>query len=108
MSFSIPKFDYLEPVSFNVQPAEVLFVEVFCGTAGVSRAVQETGLSIMPIDRVSKTNRVSVACLDLTKPQDQRIFLERLAFANVGAAHLAPPCGKDPFRQPSLTCPRSP
>ena len=40
-----------------------------------------------------QTHSVSVVCLDLTKQQDQRILFECLAFANVGAAHVAPPCG---------------
>ena len=93
MCFSMPNLECLEPVSFAVQPAEVLFVEVFCGAAGLSKAAQASGLSVMPIDRVSKTHSVSVVCLDFTKPQDQRILFECLAFANVGAAHIAPPCG---------------
>ena len=54
----MPNLECLEPVSFAVQPAEVLFVEVFCGAAGLSKAAQASGLSVMPIDRVSKTHSV--------------------------------------------------
>ena len=59
MTFSMPNLECLEAVSFAVQPAEVLFVEVFCRAAGLSKAAQASGLSVMPIDRVSNTQCVS-------------------------------------------------
>ncbi|CAE7891087.1 unnamed protein product, partial [Symbiodinium necroappetens] len=48
-------------------PAELLFVELFCGSARLSKAVAEADLNVLAIDKVAK--------------------------ANVGSLHIAPPCG---------------
>ena len=89
----VPELNSLEQVNFSVRPAELLFVELFCGSARLSKAVAEADLNVLAIDKVAKARQVSVTCLDLTTTDHQKVLFECLCKANVGSLHIAPPCG---------------
>ena len=85
----VPKFSGLPKVDLF---EEVLILETFCGTAGLSQAVQDFGLSILAIDHECKAP-IHVTRMDLTSPEQQKVFLECVCFSKIGAGHFAPPCG---------------
>lgn len=89
----VPALKTLEPINFSVKPAELIFVEMFCGTARLSKAVAEAGLNVLAIDKVACARKVSVTCLDLTTADHQKVLFECLCKANVASLHIAPPCG---------------
>ena len=71
-----------------------LFVEVFCGTGGLTANIKALGFQGIGIDSsVSTSCKSPVLKLDLTKPTGQQILWEVLKRPNICGVHLAPPCG---------------
>ena len=72
-----------------------MFLEIFCGTAGVSGAMKRKGTeNVVPIDRyVPKAPKASVTKLDLTKRDHQLLVLDWIRQPDTIGVMLAPPCG---------------
>ena len=71
-----------------------LFVEIFCGTGGLTANIKALGVQGIGIDSsVSTACKSPVLKLDLTKSSGQQILWEVLNRPNICGVHLAPPCG---------------
>lgn len=75
---------------------EVMFLEIFAGTARLSRAVRDVGMSAMAIDKDSqRAQSVHIATYDLNEP-DQVAALSDFIVKHshiILWAHFAPSCG---------------
>ena len=77
----------------TVQPQPgSLFLELFAGTAGVSKAFSRVGFQVLAVDSV-KPQGVPALALDLTKASSQKLVLDLVQSKRLAAVHLAPPCG---------------
>ena len=67
-------------------------LETFCGTAGLSQAVQDYfGLSILALDHECKAP-IHTIRMDLTSSEQQKVFLECVCFSNgTPPPSVAPP-----------------
>ena len=80
----------------NMNLTDLLFVEVFAGTARLSKAVKEFGVEVLPVDKTStRASQIHIAQYDLTDPEQMEDFMEVLAVEKrrILAIHLAPACG---------------
>ena len=84
----------LQPIKFNVSSDELIFLEVFAGSANLSEAMRRKGLLVHAIDdKPRRQSKVSIHVLDLTRDNDVDVLLDMATHANIGSAHFAPPCG---------------
>ena len=74
---------------------DLVFLEVFAGSAGLTAAVRRLGLPLARgLDRtVGQRCHAPVTVLDLTRSESQQIIFAMLQAGEVAAYHLAPPCG---------------
>jgi len=74
---------------------DLLFVEIFAGTARLSRAFAKRDFRVSSVDHTTKRSTGLITVLDLTKDEDLQFLLDFLkAELNVLVyIHLAPPCG---------------
>ena len=75
---------------------DLLFVEIFAGTARLSKVAREQGLGILPVDKTAtRATQVFIANYDLTSPEDMSSLMTLLAAEKerILAVHLAPACG---------------
>ena len=80
----------------NMNLTDLLFVEIFAGTARLSKAVKELGVEVLPVDKTSsRASQIYIAQYDLTDPAQMEDFMEVLAVEKrrILAVHLAPACG---------------
>ena len=71
-----------------------IVIEVFCGTARVTAALKNIGLSgSFGVDHVTGKAISAVKLLDLTTLEGQRLLLRWLRSPRVQALFIAPPCG---------------
>ena len=76
------------------QFSKQLFVEIFCGTGGLTANIKALGVQGIGIDSsVSTACKSPVLKLDLTKSSGRQILWEVLNRPNICGVHLAPPCG---------------
>jgi hypothetical protein len=69
-------------------------LELFCGTAGLSASLKKLGFDVIAVDKlVSRSPKVMVTKLDLTKHETQQLVLDWIRLPQVKAVFLAPPCG---------------
>ncbi|CAE7838062.1 URC1 [Symbiodinium sp. CCMP2592] len=87
------------PATQPTQPAQAaqgsrgeLFLELFAGTARMSKAFARLGLQVLAVDSV-KPSGVAGLSLDLAQPPSQKLVLDLLRSKRIFAVHLAPPCG---------------
>ena len=84
----------LQPIKFNVSSDELIFLEVFAGSANLSEAMRCKGLLVHAVDdKLRRQSKVSIHVLDLTRDNDVEVLLDMATHANIGSAHFAPPCG---------------
>lgn len=79
---------------FNVE--DLLFVEIFAGTARLSKAAKATGMEVLPIDKTAdRASQIHIAQYDITDPEQFMSLLEVLEVesSRIAAIHLAPACG---------------
>ena len=91
--FKLPcLFANMKPVQFSVPTSELIFLEIFAGSAPLSAAMRSTGLQVMAVDK-SRARQTSAAImlLDITKPCDQDVLIDVVCHANIGAAHFRCP-----------------
>ena len=80
----------------SVDVSELLFIEVFAGTAALTKAVRETGMRVLPVDHSSKgSHGVHMALFDLTCPEQvaQLSTLIHEERHRIAWIHFAPACG---------------
>ena len=80
---------------FGKSIADLLFIEVFSGTGGLTAAIRHIGLahSIGVDAHVTKRVKSPVIRLDLTSEHGLALLWRILQQDNVAAVHLGPPCG---------------
>ncbi|CAE7480278.1 unnamed protein product [Symbiodinium necroappetens] len=74
-------------------PGQASAVEIFSGTAVLSRALFAQGFSTFSVDHRPRAALMPTARLDLCDPAQQQLLLDRLCATLPSALHLAPPCG---------------
>jgi hypothetical protein len=75
---------------------DLLFVEIFAGTARLSKVAREPGLGILPVDKTAaRASQIFIANYDLTSPEEMSSLLCLLETEKdrILAIHLAPACG---------------
>ena len=76
--------------------SDLLFVEVFAGSARLSKTAKEFGFQVLPIDKTAgRATQIFIAQYDLADPDALQALLELLHNEKhrVVAVHLAPACG---------------
>ena len=82
------------PVDFACNSEQLMFIEIFAGTAVLSHAAKEAGFMTLSVDRTTeRTPKVAMTILDLTKESDTEVLVQTIVSGNIAAAHFAPPCG---------------
>ena len=57
--------------------ADLLFVEVFAGTARLSKEAKSRGLEVLPVDKTSaRSTQIHIAQYDLADPEQFGAFME--------------------------------
>ena len=101
--------DKLKPVDFQVPVGQLIFLEIFSGTAQLSACAKDVGFLIYPVDHHKhRAAKASIVPLDLTQPAAQNNLISMLCSANIGAAHIASPCGARPFEDQPFRSPEQP
>jgi hypothetical protein len=75
---------------------DLLFVEIFAGTARLSKVAREQGIGILPVDKPSeRASQIFVANYDVTNPEEFHDLMALLETEKdrLLAVHLAPACG---------------
>ena len=69
--------------------------EIFCGSAGLSKAMAAQGFRVLAIDWRGNTHKAAVEFqkIDLTTMAGQDHAMHLLAGMNLKFVHFAPPCG---------------
>ena len=77
------------------RPSKALALEVFCGSASLSLALQEVGFECLPVDWSGNTHKSSVPIkvVDLTTETGGRCLWAAALQPGVAYVHFAPPCG---------------
>ena len=88
------------PLSMQAQASagddgQPYFLDIFCGTAGVTAALKRYGAEAIGIDHVIDKRRMKgpAVKLDLTKKSSQKLVLDEIRSGRVKGVMLAPPCG---------------
>ena len=85
------------PYSFTgMNVSDLLFIEVFAGTARLCKATKEFGIEVLPVDKTSsRASQIYIAQYDVTDPEQLECFMEVLEVEKhrIVALHLAPACG---------------
>lgn len=80
----------------NKSFSDLLFVEIFAGTARLSSAVHDLGFETMAVDRsAARSSKHHIALYDLTDPLQLQALLQviREEADRIIAVHMAPACG---------------
>ena len=72
--------------------ADCYIVEVFCGKAGLSRALRRKGFQVFSVDHQA-VKGIPILQIDLNSPAQCKIFEELLTQGRLLYVHFAPPCG---------------
>ena len=76
--------------------SDLLFLEIFAGTARLSKVARDVGMQILPVDKTNaRASQIFVAQYDLADPNDVEALVEliRTERHRILAIHLAPACG---------------
>ena len=86
---------------------DLLSLEIFAGTARLSKIARDTGFQTLPIDKTAaRASQIFIAQYDLTEPEALKAVLDILHTEKdrILAVHLAPACGTAPrAREKKLT-----
>ena len=80
----------------GLQISDLLFVEVFAGTARLSKHAREAGFRVLPVDKTTaRSSQIYIAQYDLTDPDQFEALMQVLESEKhrTAAVHLAPACG---------------
>ena len=96
-AFSVSKSSTTGITKFHGMLVEdLLFIEVFAGTAKLSKAAKDVGFQTLPIDKTTaRASQIFVAQYDLADPNAVQAVLEvlRSEAHRTAAVHFAPACG---------------
>ena len=67
-------------------------MEVFCGKAGLSRALRRKGFQVFSIDHKA-VKGLPILVIDLNSDAQLKVFEELLEQRRLLYVHFAPPCG---------------
>ena len=84
------------PKFHNKTLQDLLFVEIYAGTARLSRVARDQGLGVLPIDKTAaRASQIFVANYDVTSPEEFAAMMELLDTEKdrILGVHLAPACG---------------
>ena len=76
--------------------SDLLFLEIFAGTARLSKVARDVGTQILPVDKTNaRASQIFIAQYDLADPNDVEALVEliRTERHRILAIHLAPACG---------------
>ena len=76
--------------------SDLLFVEIFAGTARLSKAARDMGMEALPVDKTAaRSTQIHIAQYDVTEPDQLSALMEVLENEKhrIAAVHLAPACG---------------
>eukprot|EP00435_Cladocopium_sp_Y103_P000983 s6541_g1.t1 len=76
--------------------SDLLIIEIFAGTARLSKVAREVGLQVLPVDKTAaRASQIFVAQYDITQPDEMQSLVEliRKEADRIAAIHLAPACG---------------
>lgn len=76
--------------------SDLLFVEIFAGTARLSKHAREAGMRVLPVDKTTaRSSQIYIAQYDITDQQQFESLMQVLASEadRIAAVHLAPACG---------------
>ena len=76
--------------------SDLLFIEIFAGTARLSKVARDVGVQILPIDKTNaRASQIFVAHYDLANSEDVDALVELITAERhrILAIHLAPACG---------------
>lgn len=80
----------------EIDISDLLFLEVFAGTARLSKAVRDLGFQAMPIDKSAKrSSQIHICIYNLALPEDVQQLLEFITMNKdrIAWLHFAPACG---------------
>ena len=80
----------------GVTTSDLLFLEIYAGTARLSKAAREAGLQVLPVDKTAlRASQIFVTQYDVTCPDELNALLELIETERhrLLAVHLAPACG---------------
>ena len=75
---------------------DLLFIEVFAGTARLSKVAKDSGFQVLPVDKTSaRASQIYIAQYDLADPDALQNLLDLIKEEKqkIVAIHLAPACG---------------
>ena len=76
--------------------SDLLFVEIFAGTARLSKHAREAGMRVLPVDKTNaRSSQIYIAQYDITDQHQFESLMQVLAseMDHIAAVHLAPACG---------------
>lgn len=76
--------------------SDLLFLEIFAGTARLSKVATDVGIQILPVDKTNaRASQIYIAQYDLADPNDVEALVQliRTERHRILAIHLAPACG---------------
>ena len=76
--------------------SDLIFVEIYAGTARLSKHAKEAGLRVLPVDKTtSRSSQIYIAQYDVTDPDQFESLMQVLEAEqhHLAAIHLAPACG---------------
>jgi hypothetical protein len=76
--------------------SDLLFVEIFAGTARLSKHAREAGMRVLPVDKTTaRSSQIYIAQYDITDQHQFESLMQVLASEadRIAAVHLAPACG---------------
>ena len=79
----------------NMKMDDLLFVEIFAGSAKLSKAARDIGMQVLPVDKTaSRASQIYIAQYDLTDPASLQALIDvlRTEGHRILAVHLAPAC----------------
>ena len=87
----------LEPKCFTgFAVSDLIFVEIYAGTARLSKHAKEAGLRVLSVDKTtSRSSQIYIAQYDVTDPDQFESLMQvlRAEQHHIAAIHLAPACG---------------
>eukprot|EP00435_Cladocopium_sp_Y103_P072348 s378_g40.t1 len=75
---------------------DLLFVEIYAGTARLSKVAKESGFQALPVDKTSsRASQMFIAHYDVTDPHEFTALMQllRTEHHRIAGVHLAPACG---------------
>ena len=82
-------------VNDQLNMQDLIFIDVFAGSAKLSQAMKNCHLQVLPVDSKYNRHEPAVKCLvlDLTRSDNQEILFDLIRSEPVAGVNMGPPCG---------------